>query len=41
LTVAGMIADGETTVTDSKCAGDSFPGFAETLVKLGGEVFNE
>jgi len=38
LTVAGMIAAGETTVTDSKCAGDSFPGFAETLVKLGGEV---
>lgn len=41
LTVAGMIAAGETTVTDSKCAGDSFPGFAETLVKLGGEVVSQ
>lgn len=41
LTVAGMIANTETIVTDSKCAGDSFPGFAETLVKLGGAVVSE
>ncbi|MEL6149328.1 MAG: 3-phosphoshikimate 1-carboxyvinyltransferase, partial [Chloroflexota bacterium] len=31
-TVAGLIAQHETTVNDAKCAGDSFPGFAESLV---------
>lgn len=38
LSVAGLVADGETTVLDARCAGDSFPGFAETLVKLGAEI---
>ncbi len=38
LTLAGLIADGETIVDDSKCAGDSFPGFAETLAHLGGKL---
>lgn len=37
LAVAGLIASGETVVTDAKCANDSFPGFAETLAKLGAE----
>lgn len=36
LSIAGMVADEMTVVTDAKCADDSFPGFAETLVKLGG-----
>lgn len=35
LTVAGMIAAEGAVVTDAACAGDSFPGFAETLRELG------
>ncbi|MEO8610659.1 MAG: 3-phosphoshikimate 1-carboxyvinyltransferase [Chloroflexota bacterium] len=35
LSVAGLAADGETTILDARCAGDSFPGFAETLAGLG------
>lgn len=38
LTVAGLLADEQTVVDDAKCAGDSFPGFAETLVQLGGQL---
>jgi 3-phosphoshikimate 1-carboxyvinyltransferase len=38
LSVAGLIADDETTVLDARCAGDSFPGFAETLAGLGVEI---
>lgn len=38
MTVAGLVADGDTMVDDAKCAGDSFPGFAETLARLGGRL---
>lgn len=38
MTVAGLIAPGETIVTDAACAGDSFPGFAETLQQLGANI---
>ncbi|MBI5670254.1 MAG: 3-phosphoshikimate 1-carboxyvinyltransferase [Chloroflexi bacterium] len=38
LSVAGLIADGETRVLDARCAGDSFPGFAETMAELGAEI---
>ncbi len=38
LTVAGLVTDAETTVDDAKCAGDSFPGFADTLARLGGRL---
>lgn len=38
LSVAGLLADGETTVLDAKCAGDSFPGFAETMAGLGAGI---
>jgi 5-enolpyruvylshikimate-3-phosphate synthase len=31
LTVAGLRADGETTVLDTGCIRTSFPGFVETL----------
>jgi 3-phosphoshikimate 1-carboxyvinyltransferase len=41
LTVAGLLADEQTIVDDAKCAGDSFPGFAETLAKLGGLLIEE
>jgi 3-phosphoshikimate 1-carboxyvinyltransferase len=38
LAVAGLVADGQTTVLDARCAGDSFPGFAETMARLGAEI---
>lgn len=38
LSVAGLVADARTVVNDSRCAGDSFPGFGETLVRLGAEL---
>lgn len=38
LVVAGLAAEGETTVLDARCAGDSFPGYAETLQRLGAYV---
>lgn len=38
MVVAGLVAEGRTTVLDARCAGDSFPGFAETLVSLGSDV---
>ncbi len=39
LVVAGLTADGlPTTVADARCAGDSFPGYAETLGALGADV---
>ncbi|MCY4060926.1 MAG: 3-phosphoshikimate 1-carboxyvinyltransferase [Chloroflexi bacterium] len=38
LTVAGLIAAEGTLVTDAACAGDSFPGFAETLMSLGARM---
>jgi 3-phosphoshikimate 1-carboxyvinyltransferase len=38
LSVAGMMASGATTVLDAKCAGDSFPGFAETMAALGASI---
>jgi len=41
MTVAGLVADEQTVVNDSKCAGDSFPGFAETLARLGGELIEQ
>lgn len=38
LSVAGLVSNAEMTVLDAKCAGDSFPGFAETLTGLGAEI---
>ena len=35
LAAAGLIAEGETVVDDIACAADSFPGFVETMRKLG------
>lgn len=34
LSVAGLVAEGETTVLDAKCTADSFPGFADVLRSL-------
>lgn len=36
LAVAGLIAQGETTVLGAECIADSFPGFAETLGRISG-----
>jgi 3-phosphoshikimate 1-carboxyvinyltransferase len=41
LTVAGLLADEMTVVTDAQCASDSFPGFAETLQHLGGRMLEQ
>lgn len=41
LSVAGLVASGRTTVLDARCAGDSFPGFAATLTKLGADILVE
>jgi len=38
LTVAGLIAQGETVVQDAACAGDSYPGFAQALIRCGAEL---
>jgi 3-phosphoshikimate 1-carboxyvinyltransferase len=38
MTIAGLVAQGQTTVHDARCAGDSFPGFAETVALLGGQL---
>jgi 3-phosphoshikimate 1-carboxyvinyltransferase len=35
MSIAALVAEGETTVLDARCANDSFPNFAETLEKLG------
>ncbi len=41
LSVAGLVAAGETTVLDARCAGDSFPGFAATMAGLGAEIVQQ
>lgn len=38
LVLAGLVADGPTTVIDARCIEDSFPGFVETLQTLGADV---
>jgi 3-phosphoshikimate 1-carboxyvinyltransferase len=38
LTVAGLVAADEIIVRDAKCAGDSFPGFSDTITTLGGHL---
>lgn len=41
MTVAGLVAGEQTIVTDSRCAGDSFPGFMEIVASLGGRLIKE
>ena len=38
LTIAGLIAEGETTVLGAECIPDSFPGFVETMRLLGAAI---
>ena len=41
LTVAGLVAQGETTVYGAEVTEDSFPGFEATLQALGAEAGDE
>ena len=36
LTVAGLVADGETVIDDTACVATSFPSFVDTLNALAG-----
>ncbi len=38
LTVAGLVSEEQTIIHDAKCAGDSFPGFADLISRLGGQL---
>ncbi len=38
LAVAGFVAAGDTRIEDTDCIADSFPGFVETMARLGGEI---
>jgi 3-phosphoshikimate 1-carboxyvinyltransferase len=38
LTVAGLIAEGKTIIENAGCIPDSFPGFVESMRKIGAEV---
>jgi 3-phosphoshikimate 1-carboxyvinyltransferase len=38
LAVAGLLAEGATAVEETECIADSFPGFEQVLLKLGGRV---
>ena len=38
LTVAGLVAEGETIIENAGCIADSFPGFDRTLALLGAEI---
>lgn len=40
LAIAGLIAEEMTVVTDAQCASDSFPGFMETLQRLGARTLD-
>jgi 3-phosphoshikimate 1-carboxyvinyltransferase len=41
MVVAGLAASGDTTVMDARCAGDSFPGYAQTMRGIGANVITE
>ncbi len=38
LSVAALLTEGQSTVIDARCAGDSFPGFADTMAALGMDI---
>ena len=38
MAIAGLIADGPVTVTDSECVNITYPGFFESLRDLGADV---
>lgn len=38
LAIAGLVAEGQTTVRGAEAIGDSFPGFVETMQELGADI---
>ncbi|MGB1250765.1 MAG: 3-phosphoshikimate 1-carboxyvinyltransferase [Candidatus Promineifilaceae bacterium] len=38
LSIAGLIADSPTTISEANCIADSFPGFVETMQQLGARM---
>ena len=38
LAIAGLMAEGATAIEEADCIADSFPGFDETLMRLGAQV---
>jgi 3-phosphoshikimate 1-carboxyvinyltransferase len=38
LAIAGLVADSPTTIAGGDCVADSFPGFVETMQKLGARM---
>jgi len=38
LSVAALLTEEQSTVIDARCAGDSFPGFADTMAALGMDI---
>ena len=38
LTIAGMVAEGETTVLDCECAAVTYPNFFDDFIRLGGNI---
>jgi 3-phosphoshikimate 1-carboxyvinyltransferase len=38
LTVAGLIAEGETVIQGAECIEESFPGFVQILSRMGAEI---
>jgi 3-phosphoshikimate 1-carboxyvinyltransferase len=41
MTVASLVAQGQSIVNDVKCAGDSFPGFPQTMQHIGAELVEQ
>jgi 3-phosphoshikimate 1-carboxyvinyltransferase len=41
LAIAGMIATGETTITNTKCVNKSFPDFCTTMQNLGANILSQ
>jgi 3-phosphoshikimate 1-carboxyvinyltransferase len=41
MTVASLVAQGDSVVSDVKCAGDSFPGFPQTMQRIGAELIEQ
>jgi 3-phosphoshikimate 1-carboxyvinyltransferase len=37
-TVLGLVADGETTITDAECVSKSYPGFWDDMESIGAEI---
>ena len=41
LVVAGLVAEGETVIGEAEVIADSFPGFVDTMQRLGADLHEE